>query len=234
VATNFTGFSWNPYTRSYIPLIGTPVDTSALRLTVKEIRDRASSRLASLSSQVLNGELTNLAEFALEFKTELKNLYVTTHVLARGGVAQMDSKAWGKLGASLRQQYDYANNFVRDIENERIALGDNILRRTEMYTQSAWGAAGEFENVVRDREFNLGSLERRVLGASEESCEDCIEAAERSWQPAGLLPDIGDTECGPGCRCLFEFENTELERLQQAFGGKINLERSSPKFKPTG
>lgn len=216
---SFNSFLWNPYTRSFVGLTGTPVDTSALRATVGTIRRAASNRLAELSQQVLDGSLTNMAEFAIEFKSNLKSLYLATHVLSRGGVEQMTQSDWGKLGRALKAQYKYADAFVRDIENERIVMP--VDQRIGLYTDSAWGAAGEFENVVRDREMKLGSLERRVLSEDPdvEHCEECIELAERDWQPPGLMKDIGDCECGPGCKCTYEFENTELDKLAQAFGG---------------
>lgn len=199
-------YKWNSLTRSYIPLRGSPIDTEALRSIVADIRFKASSKLATLGTSISSGTLTNTAQFAVEFKTELKNLYVSTHILARGGVSQMDQKAWGKLGAALKQQYAHANMLILDIENQRIPLGEGLLRRVDLYTNSAWGAQGEFENVVRDRELALGSLEQRVLGPSKENCAGCISVSYK-WMASGLLPDIGDMECGPGCNCRFEFKN---------------------------
>lgn len=215
--TDFTGYVWNPYMRAYVPVAGLPVDTAALRATLADIREAAAFELEQLAQSVISGELTNMAEFAVAFKDQIKPVFVATHVLTKGGVEQMKPRDWGKLGSALREQYKYASQFVRDIEQEKTAMP--IDQRIEMYMNSAWGAAGEFENTVRDREMYLGSLERRVLGDSAESCEDCIELAARGWQPPGLMPDIGDTECGPGCNCTYEFENTELDNLARSFGG---------------
>src|SRR5215831_3171639 len=215
MATYFGAYTWNPYMRAYVPVSGRPVNTDATRAVVDQIRAGTNQRLGDLAKELQSGELTNLTQFSLDFKDELKNLYVSTHVIARGGLDEMDQAAWGMLGNSLKEQYGYVNQMVRQLENGEIGvkdengdviirdsgipeLGDDFLNRVDLYTESAWGGAGEYENVIRDREMELGSLERRVLGDSKQSCDECIELAARDWQPPGLMPDIGDTECGPG------------------------------------
>lgn len=237
VQTDFGAWTWNPYLRSYVPLSGKPVDTSGARKIVDELRAGTQERLAKLAEDLQSGKLSNLTQFSLDLKDELRNLYTSTHVIARGGIDEMRDRDWGMLGNALKEQYDYANSMVREIENGTIAqsvkdgegnavirdnglpeLTDGFLDRVDMYTESAWGAAGEFEGVVRDREMELGSLERRVLGDSKVSCADCIELADRDFQPPGLMPDIGETECGPGCNCSWEFENQELQDAADSFG----------------
>lgn len=238
MAEQLNAFVWNPYTRQFVTVSGKPVDTEALRKLVDEIRKTTGARLNKLARSLQDGSLTNLAEFSLTFKEEMKNLYLTTHILAKGGVEQMAQSDWGKVGAAVKDQYDFVNKMVRDVDNAKIGvrdaegkvivrdsgipeLGDDFIARADMYTQSSWGAAGEYENAVRDRELDLGSLERRVLGASQESCDDCIEQADMGWQPPGVLANIGETACGPGCNCTFEFENTELQALAEEFAGGL-------------
>lgn len=245
-APQLSAYVFNPYARTYVPVSGRAIDTSGVRKIVDEVRRGSQERLAEAALKLQSGELTNLTQFSLDLKEELRNLWTTTHILARGGLDEMTPKDWGVLGQSLKEQYSYANSMVRDIENGNIGvkdsngevivrdsgipeLSDGFLNRVDLYTESSWGAKGEFENVVRDREMELGSLERRVLGDSSKSCGDCIEAADRDFQPPGLLPDIGDTECGPGCCCFFEFENQELDDLAAAFGHpEIGVEGDEP------
>lgn len=235
---SFSAYVWNPYSRKFINVgPGKPVDTSKAREIVAEVRSAVNQRLNKLAKDLQSGELQNTAQFAIDFREEIKQLYITEHVIARGGIDQMEASEWGQLGAALKDQYGYINNLVRDIENANIGirdeegevivrdsgipeLGDDFLNRVDMYTESAWGARGEFEQVVRDRESELGSLERRVLGEAQH-CEDCLEQSEMSWQPAGVLADIGDTACGPGCACTFEWENEELQAAAEAFGGSV-------------
>jgi hypothetical protein len=227
------------------------VDTSATRKVVDEVRRGTQERLNQLALDLQSGKLTNTAEFAIEMRDSLRDLYTTTHILARGGLDQMEQKDWGMLGQSLKEQYSYVNSMVRDIENGNIGvkdsngeviirdsgipeLSDGFLNRVDLYTESAWGARGEYENVVRDREMELGSLERRVLDPSVvKHCDECIELSERGFQPPGLMPDIGDCECGPGDACEWEFENQELDDLAQAFGHpEIGVEGTEPTDQP--
>lgn len=190
----FSGYVFNPYMRAYVPLVGNPVDTSGVRSIISEIRSGAANRMAALAEGVVDGSITNLAQFAIDFKKEIKTLYLSTHTLARGGVANMTQSDWGKLGAAVREQFRYADKFVRDIENERTKMA--IQQRIGLYTDSAWGARGEFENVVRDRELKLGSLERRVLGEADH-CDECFIAGtqiltDKGWFPIETIK-IGDT-----------------------------------------
>lgn len=232
----FNAWVWNPYSREYVPVKGKPVDTNGVRKIVNGIRGNVTERIRTLAQRVKDGKETNLTQFSLDFKDEIRNLYITTHVLARGGIDEMEPSDWGMLGRSLRDQYDFVGNLVRDLENVRVGvrgddgeiivrdsgipeLSDGFLDRVEMYTESSWGAAGEFENVLRDRESGFGSLERRVLDPMAEHCDDCMAQAELEWQPPGVLEDIGDTACGPGCRCFFEFENEDLQSAAESFGG---------------
>ncbi len=51
--------------------------------------------------------------------------------------------------------------------------------------------------------------ERRVLGHPKtEHCADCPPLAAMGWQPAGTLPDIGDTECEGRCLCHFVYSDS--------------------------
>lgn len=236
-AQDLSGWIWNPYTRSYIGATGEKVDTDKTRQLVARVRATISERLQTAAKRVQSGEETNLTQFSLDMKDDLKTVFLTTHVLARGGLDEMDQSSWGALGSALKDQYYYVDKLVRELENGETGvrdaetgqvltrdsgipeLGDEFLDRVSLYTDSAWGAEGEFENVVRDREQDLGSLERRVLGDSKESCDSCVEQAEMGWQPPGVLLDIGDTECGLGCACRYEFENADLDEAARSLQG---------------
>src|SRR5882672_1797963 len=107
IDSQLSAFVWNPYTRSYQTVAGKVVDTSKVRDLVADIRAATSENLRNLALRVQSGKETNLAQFAIEFKDELKTLYIATHVLARGGIDQMDQSDWGALGSALKDQYYY-------------------------------------------------------------------------------------------------------------------------------
>ena len=58
------------------------------------------------------------------------------------------------------------------------------------------------------REPIVAKWERRILGHPKtHHCHDCPPLAALGWQPAGTLPDIGESECGGLCLCTFEYRD---------------------------
>lgn len=100
-------------------------------------------------------------------------------------------------------------------------IGGTVEARAEMYTDSTYAT---YENNVLAREIDEGGGEirgRRVLEAGD-NCEDCIAASTEEFVPLSELPDIGDSVCGPRCRCEFEFEGDSGSfRTSELFGGTI-------------
>jgi len=121
---------------------------------------------------------------------------------ARGGWAQMSQSDWGKVGAQIKAQYAYLNNFAQEIASGKQALNGQVLARADMYgkaTHSTYEAIrGQMAEVRGMTE------ERRVLTPGE-NCPDCIDYAAQGWQPIGSLPVIGDSVCMTNCRCEFEY-----------------------------
>jgi hypothetical protein len=46
--------------------------------------------------------------------------------------------------------------------------------------------------------------ERSILGATD-SCEECIEEAEKDWSPIGSLIPVGSRTCLSSCKCVFDY-----------------------------
>jgi hypothetical protein len=81
-----------------------------------------------------------------------------------------------------------------------------LVNRMGMYGKDIWGKTVNWlRNKFRRK---TGQVEeRRVLDTPEESCSMCPDLAAQGWGPVGRLPAIGDTPCGPGCKCHFEFRD---------------------------
>lgn len=102
-----------------------------------------------------------------------------------------------------------------------LLIGGTVESRAQMYTDSTYAT---YENNVLSRERDEGGGEirgRRVLEAGD-NCEDCIAASTEGFVPLSDLPEIGDSVCGPRCRCEFEFETDgDSFRTSELFGGRI-------------
>ena len=164
-----------------------------------------------LAAQLKAGNIS-ISEWVLEMRTELKTVHGAQFVLGRGGLGNMTQSDWGKLGANLRQQYGYLNDFANQtIANPQWSEG-RIAARAQMYLEAS---SASFEQG-RSRGVGTPSLPqypgdgntqcltnckcywRIVSKATEwhcywtlqaaEHCPDCVENAGK-WNPL-ILPKI--------------------------------------------
>lgn len=99
-------------------------------------------------------------------------------------------------------------------------IGGTVEARAEMYTDATYAT---YENNVLAREMDEGvTLGRRVSEKDGDVCVDCEEAATDEFVPLDTLPEIGDSVCGPRCRCEFEFQTEgDSFKVSELFGGRI-------------
>ena len=53
--------------------------------------------------------------------------------------------------------------------------------------------------------------ERRILGADDHKCPECIALARKGWRKYGTLTPIGDTVCKTNCKCRFEYSDSSTK-----------------------
>lgn len=101
-----------------------------------------------------------------------------------------------------------------------LLMGGTIQSRAEMYTDATYAT---YENNVLAREMDEGvTLGRRISEKDGEVCVDCEAAATDEFVPLADLPEIGDSVCGPRCRCEFEFlTEGDSFRTSELFSGTI-------------
>jgi hypothetical protein len=91
-----------------------------------------------------------------------------------------------------------------------------VLSRAEMYGDAIWGGT---QAVIRARMVREGYDEaRRLLGGASQHCPDCPPLARLGWQPIEKVRAIGDTQCGPRCRCSVEYRHRESGRVSVPIG----------------
>lgn len=134
---------------------------------------------------------------------EVKNVHLTSAVIAQGGREAMTQRAWGRLGSTLKFQYRHLRDFAAEIPRT-IADRSNVAARAEMYATSS---IGTYENEVleRNKEFGLAIARRETMHGSD-SCDDCLDAEDEGWVPIDEVREIGDSQCGARCNCVIEYE----------------------------
>lgn len=142
-----------------------------------------------------------LTDYRNAFAQEIKALHITMTVIGGGGRDQITNRQWGTVGANLKKEYKALNGFVKDIEDGKLSE-KQIYARSGMYANAVWKSFWASRTIKAESKF---TQERRVLRPAEH-CVDCIDFANRGWQPIGSLPNPGEqSRCLSNCRCIKEY-----------------------------
>lgn len=135
---------------------------------------------------------------------ELRNLHVQMTLLGGGGRDNITPSQWGKLGATLKAEYQYLQGFMQDIADGKLSP-KQIEARMNMYGNKIWNSYWQAKGTQMQ---NTNRTQERRLLSPVENCEDCIALADRGWQPIGTLPKPADgsTVCLSNCRCVMEYK----------------------------
>jgi len=184
----------------FINARGHPLAWSTVRNNYRRILDVARTDVARLAQQLRAGEIT-LAEWQRAMAHQVKLVHVASAV-ARGGQLQMSQGDWGFVGGRIKDQYAYLRNFANQIASGEQAVNGVISLRADMYVD----AGRSTQEALRRRMMGETGYvdERRHLGVAEH-CGDCVEYADRGWQPIDSLPEIGDSQCMVRCQCFFQY-----------------------------
>lgn len=198
-----TDVTWDDDTQEFVEN-GKPVDKKkvlAILLALIQF-GRASAR--TISQSLIDGDST-VSQWSDKMSSLIQSMAISSAVLAYGGAANLTADRQAEIESAVATQQAFLDNFTAQVTAGEVAIGDGLAARAEMYSTAAYI---DYWGFVRDREKGEG-WERRVLGDSAESCQDCIDAEDAGWQPNGALPAIGDSQCSYGCKCTFEFSDTK-------------------------
>jgi hypothetical protein len=118
-------------------------------------------------------------------RRQTKTAYINEYLLARGGRHNMVQSDWGRLGGLLKRQYEYINNFARDIDAGKVS-GGQIRTRARMYVN---GASGQIRTRAR----------MYVNGATQ--AFERAKAESHGLPRLSQYPGDGQTVCRSNCQC---------------------------------
>lgn len=133
--------------------------------------------MEGLVRSVMEGRIT-LGFFEEEMRTQLRLLHTGAMAIGKGSWLEVTSSDWGRVGASLRQQYQFLHNFIKDIYDRRETITEEMI---------AW----------RAKLYGLKAAHTATLGQA----GDMI--GYLPW-----MPKDGSTRCLNGCMCTWEFSET--------------------------
>lgn len=130
------------------------------------------------ASAMTRGDWT-VRRWELEIRERLKTVYLAEYMLGRGGRNVMTQADYGRVGAMLKEQYDFLRGFALDVQAGLLSEAQ-IAARTQLYHESAVQAFERGKAVAYSADLIL---------------------------PA--YPADGRTRCRSRCRCRWSIQETK-------------------------
>lgn len=163
--------------------------------------------LQDITKRMLNKRM-GVNNWIREMAEALKPAHINAYTIGLGGKEQLNSSEYGKIGAVLKEEYQYLRQFGRDILDKKLTR-KQIEARANLYAESLYRTFEKGrESGHRANGYNW---ERRIRNAAD-SCGDCIGYAAKGWGAIGQLPAPGDQcECKRNCRCTKEYSGSAVK-----------------------
>jgi hypothetical protein len=195
-------YRFNQSSKRYIQSNGQFVPAKAVRAAVDKVIEGANQSVQGIAKQLQNGEIS-LATWQQQTSQALKLLHVANGLAALGGQKQASASDLGYMGSLIKKQYNYLNDFAKDIASGVQKLDGAFLSRVKLYSEAARGTY----HSVQTREMKQAGVKeaKRVLGPADH-CPGCLEQAAKGWQPIGEVAPIGSQQCLTNCHCEVVFQ----------------------------
>lgn len=201
-AAAYTVYRFNERAGRYIDGRGRFVPNTMVRAELDKTLQTSQQAMRNLSGGLRTGKIS-LADWQTGMMREIKNTHLSSAALAKGGWAQMTPADYGRVGAEVKKQYAYLDNFAQQIASGEQRLDGVFLRRADMYFEAG---RGTFHDVERLEKGKRGMTEERsILDPSARHCDGCLQEAARGWVSIGSLVRIGARDCLTRCRCMIEY-----------------------------
>ncbi len=180
---------------------GIYITREAVRAEITRLQAEISKESTRISRLLFKGDMT-LVDWQFGMLELVKKGHVMASAIGHGGRSRMTEARWGKVGGKLQYEYRSLNQFARQIEQGRVILEAQMVRRANLYAIGIRASyyAGEIA-VAKAAGFTKS---QRVLHALE-TCTECREWNSKGPVPIDSQPAIGQLKCGQFCRCTLEY-----------------------------
>lgn len=198
-------YRWDPRVGQYINSAGRFVSRSQVRAVIDKILDQEARNARDLALGLRNGDIS-LEAWRASMRDVIKNVHLMDAAAAKGGWAQLTADDFGRVGAIVKKEYMFLENFSRGIASGRIPLDGRVVVRAQMYAQAG---RDTYHQVQRATMTKAGfRFERNVLHAADH-CGGCLGETARGIVKIGQLIPIGRRDCLRNCRCTLDFFTTK-------------------------
>lgn len=192
---------------------GRPVSKVRIEEAWKQYLGDMSQDVDRFTDSLLRGR-TSVDAWRRQLRDHMADAMRIGYITGRGGEPQMTAGDWGKVGAEIRRQYAYIDNFAQQLAAGEAGTPAQIANRAGMYARAptkmcAAGARTAKESAGYARE-------RRIARMDAGTCAACAELAGKGWQPIGSLPLPGEaTPCGANCRCVMDYAGNPILKPEE-------------------
>ena len=225
------GYSWDASLSRYRNLrTGRLVARTAIvNLLEHGVLDRE-RRLAAGTRALLDGRISPATWYA-RTAAMLKRQYYQNTALAAGGFDRLTADDVRWIEDRLQAEFGYLARFARQMAAGEVTEAQ-AANRMNMYVGHARQAyfKAERERLPRPERGNV-IIERRILDARAENCEDCIGYQEMGWQREGVLPLPSEQSvCDGNCRCTLERQTVPEQEAGEwvGHGSRVGMAEYSP------
>jgi hypothetical protein len=194
-------WTWDDRSKRYRDAATGRFITHGRAITLRDFYIEAKKSDMDRLSRRLLGHDIDLQQWTLEMRRQVKDTYLNEYMLARGGRNNMTQRDYGRLGGLLKRQYEYIQNFARDIDAGK-ASGGQIRTRARMYVN---GATQAFERAKAESQ-GLPRLPQYPGDGQTQCRSNCqcglhYEEQEDHWR---VFWRLGVAEHCPDCVTLSE------------------------------
>lgn len=110
--------------------------SNAQMLSVRDaFIDKQKTAVRQLANDLAERRIT-VQEWTVKMRSVIKTTILDEYLLGIGGRNMATSRDYGRVGALVKDQYAFLNNFANDILNNASMTEDQIGARSEMYVSS--------------------------------------------------------------------------------------------------
>lgn len=203
-------YRYNAAAGRYIAPNGQFVGQQVIRTELDKALDNVTDRLVSLSGDFRSGKIDGRT-WQVESMKLIKQSHLIGGALEKGGWQNMTQADFGRVGQIVRQEYQYFNNLIKQLESGQQRLDGTLDSRMRLYGQAGRGTYHKFE---REDRFTQGYDEERSILHGRDNCKSskrpgCIEQAALGWQEIGKMVPIGSRTCLSNDRCSVSYRNSK-------------------------
>lgn len=159
--------------------------------------------LDGVTRQLYMGHVS-LEQWQITGAAELKDAHLAQAMFAVGGRRNMTQENYGRVGHTLRDQYQFLSNFAADIAAGNVSEAQAIARIEQYGNVSQSSYWREYALATPDDEviwWDLNPGENCRASAGGMGCVDIAAGSPYTKDTIPTHPGAGDTTCRGNCNC---------------------------------